>query len=332
MRSSSQWRGKRVAVLGGPGFIGSYVVEQLEAAGADVRVVCRSASHFDRFLAHLRGRVEMREADCSVREEACRAVRGCDVALDLAATVAGIAMNRNRPAQMFASNASLVVPIFEACVAEDVGRVLYVSSACVYPNHAPVPTPEEEGFVGDPELTNLGYGWSKRMGEVAARLYAAEYGLSVAVVRPYNAYGPRDEFGLATAHVIPSLIRRAEEESGGELVVWGSGKQTRSFIFAADLAQGMLLAAERAPNAVPINLGSAEEVTIGDLARLIVELAGSGKRVVFDTGKPDGHVRRQPDHRRASELLGFTAPTPLREGLARTIAYYRRIRGQLSVA
>lgn len=309
-------------MLGGTGFVGSHVVELLERGGAIVRAVCRSAAHFDRFLHHLRGRVEMVEADCRIPEDARRAVRSSEVVLDLAGAVAGIAVNRSRPAWMFANNASLVVPIFEACVAEGVARVLYVSTACVYPADASIPTPEDEGFRGEPEPTNLGYGWAKRLGEVAARLYAAEYGLRIAVVRPYNAYGPRDDFAPATAHVIPGLIRRIEEEDG-DLVVWGSGRQTRSFIYVEDLAEGILLAAERADGPLPINLGSAEEITVGELARLIVELAGRPRRVGFDTSKPDGHARRQPDLRRARERLGFVARTPLREGLERTIAHYR---------
>lgn len=323
---SSWWGGKRVVVLGGTGFVGSHVAEHLVRAGARVRLVCRSAAHLDR-IPHLRGEVEMVEADCANREGAQAAVRGQEVALHLAATVAGIEVNRSRPAWMFANNARLATSVFDACVVEGVGRVLYVSSACVYAGDASIPTPEEEGFRGEPETTNLGYGWAKRMGEVAARLYAAEYGLSVAVVRPYNAYGSRDNFAPETAHVIPSLIRRVEEDEG-DLIVWGSGRQSRSFIYVEDLAEGILLAAERADGGEPVNLGSPEEIAIGELARLIVELTDRRKRVVFDMSKPDGHARRQPDLGQAQRRLGFRARTPLSEGLPRAIAFYRQFVGR----
>lgn len=322
-----EWSGVRVAVLGGAGFVGSHLVERLVARGASVRVVTRSASRARRFLGPVLPKLEVVEADCGDAVSVRRAVRASDVVFHLAATVAGIAVNRRRPAHMFASNARLIVPVLDACVGEGVRRFVYVSSACVYPPDAPVPTTEEFGSAGEPEETNLGYGWAKRIGEIAARLYAAEYGLSAAVIRPYNAYGPRDDFEPESAHVIPSLIRRAVNEPGDALVVWGSGTQTRSFLYVEDLADGLVLAAEHAPDASPINLGSEEEVRIGDLARLVVELAGNDKEIVFDTTKPDGQPRRRPDLSRARATLGFTAGTSLREGLERTIQYYRETLG-----
>lgn len=322
--ASRWWRGKRVSVLGGAGFIGSHLVERLLTADANVRVVTRSAATAGRFLEPILDRVEVVQADCGDPDGARRAVRSCDVVVHLAATVAGIAVNRLHPATMFAENVRLVVPVFDACVAEGVQKVLYTSSACVYPGNAPIPTGEELGFVGDPEETNLGYGWAKRVGELCARFYAEEHGLQVAIVRPYNAYGPRDDFDLRTSHVIPSLIRRALEEPGGELVVWGSGRQTRSFIFVSDLVYALMLAVEKAPGAEPINIGSVEEVMIGDLARTVARLTGCGKSVVFDVTKPDGQLRRQPELRRAKEELGFVAQISLTEGLARSIEFYNR--------
>lgn len=314
--------GRRIAVLGGTGFIGSHVVERLLGQGAEVRVVTRSKAHAEKFLAHVGARIEVVAADCSDLVQATRALRSCDGVIHLAGTVAGISLNRTRPALMFARNASLVVPILDACVSNAVERLVVTSSACVYARDVTIPTPEDEGFQGDPEVTNLGYGWAKRMAEVACRLYALEYGLRTSVLRPYNAYGPRDDFAVGTSHVIPSLVRRLETEDG-DLVVWGSGAQTRSFIYVEDVAEATLRALECVPGPEPMNVGSEEEISIGELARLIAELAGSRKRVVFDTTKPDGQRRRQPRLERAKELLGFEATTTLRDGLTKTIQDFR---------
>lgn len=322
-RAANSWAERHVAVLGGAGFIGSHVTELLARLGAKTRAIGRQAAPE---ALRSRDAVEFRQADCREMAEVRSAIRGTSVVIHLAGTVGGIQLNRARPAWMFSNNLSTVLPVLDACVAEDIERVLYVSSACVYARDVTIPTPEGEGFVADPEETNLGYGWAKRVGEVASRLYAREYGLHIGVVRPYNAYGPRDDFSPATSHVIPALIRRIEDEPGDELIVWGTGRQTRSFIYVEDLAEGILAAAAAANVADPVNLGSDEEVSIGELAQLLVDLAGSHKRVVFDTSKPDGQLRRQPDLRRAREALGFAARTSLRDGAGATIEYFRSTR------
>lgn len=308
-------------MLGGTGFLGSHVVELLLSEGARVRVATRSLTRQPRASGPHRDRVEFVEADCANVAGARAAARGSEIVIHMAGEVAGIEKNRSRPATMFAENARLLLPVFDACVAERVPRVVYVSSACVYGDQVRLPTPEDDGFVGDPEETNLGYGWAKRMGEVIARLYAKEHGLSVAILRPYNAYGPRDHFEPQVSHVIPSLIRRVHEEAG-DLVVWGSGRPTRSFVYCDDVARGVLALADVVPNGMPINIGSDEEVTIDHLAHLIIETSRVRKRVVFDTSRPDGQLRRHPDLRRA-RALGFTALTTLQDGLDRTISWFQ---------
>jgi GDP-L-fucose synthase len=159
------------------------------------------------------------------------------------------------------------------------------------------------------------------MQEYLTSAYVEEYGLNAGIVRPFNAYGPRDDFFRQTNHVIAGLITRV---CNGEnpLMVWGTGKQTRSFLYVTDFARGLLEACAHEHMRGPVNLGSDEEITIGNLAHLIVELSGKQIDICFDTSKPDGQPRRACDTRKAKEMLGFHAQVPLRVGLAKTIAWY----------
>ncbi|HLY21475.1 MAG TPA: NAD-dependent epimerase/dehydratase family protein [bacterium] len=317
----SFWIGKRVLVTGGAGFIGSHLVERLVALGAAVTVPLRSADARRDHLAGVLDRVALPVADLGRWEECAAAVAGHDVVMNLAARVGGIQYNIDHPASIFRENMTIFMNVIEAARIAGVKRFLVVSSACVYPRECSVPTPEEEGFAGTPEPTNEGYGWSKRMEEFLGAAYARQYGLSVAIARPYNAYGPRDNFNPDSSHVIPALIRRI---FAGEnpLRVWGTGEQTRTFLYVTDFVEGLIAAAERYPEADAVNIGSTEEVTIRDLAHLIVELSGRRVAVEFDVSRPGGQPRRTCDTAKAERVLGFHAAVPLREGLRRTIEWY----------
>jgi nucleoside-diphosphate-sugar epimerase len=222
------------------------------------------------------------------------------------------------------------IQMLDAARDRDVERMVVVSSACVYPRDCQAPTPEEEGVRDAPEATNAGYGWSKRMVEFLALAYAEEFGLNIGIVRPFNLYGPRDDFFRPSNHVIPGIVTRL---FNGErpLTVWGSGRQTRSFLFVEDMVRGVLMAGARPDVSGPLNLGSDEEITIADLSRLIVELSGLDVDIVLDPTKPDGQPRRACDTRRARAELAYEARTPLREGLARTIDWYLRARRTVAV-
>jgi GDP-L-fucose synthase len=184
------------------------------------------------------------------------------------------------------------------------------------------PAPESEGFVDDPEETNLGYGWAKRFLEIQARCYAQQFPIKIALARPYNSYGPRDDFAPETSHVIPALIRKVLE-GPGPIEVWGDGSQTRSFLYVSDFVEGLLRVMERHPACEPINIGSEEEIRVGDLVQLIIDLCGSRFEVRFDPSRPSGQPRRIGDYTRARRLLGFEARVPLATGLAKTIEWYR---------
>ena len=315
------WAGKAVLVTGATGFIGSHVVEALLDRKARVRAVGRSRQRLDAALGERAGQVEFLEGDLTSPDCSRAACAGMEVVCHLAAQVAGVEYNKHHPGTMLTNNVAIGLHLLDAAARAQVGRFLCVSSACVYRSHCPIPTPESEGFLEDPEATNFGYGWAKRILEVQARSYLQEFGIKVAIVRPYNTYGPRDNFEWETSHVIPALIRKVMEGQD-PIIVWGDGTQTRSFLYVSDLVDGLLRAVEHYPVGDPVNLGTEEEVTVADLVRMIVDLSGRPARIVFDTSRPAGQARRNGDFTKAREKLGFVPRVSLREGLRRTIQWY----------
>lgn len=320
MTASAFWSGKRVVVTGGAGFVGSHVVDALLERGTDVTVIDQLSPHKQERLSHVRDRIRILNLELGTSGHP-EAFRGHDVVLHLAARVGGIRYNVQHQGTMLRDNVLLAVNVLDAAREAKVERVLVVSSACVYPQPCALPTPESEGFRDLPEPTNLGYGWAKRTAELLAQTYAEEFGMRIAIARPYNVYGPRDHFESPDAHVIASLIHRL---ISGEnpLVVWGDGTVNRSFIYVTDLARGLLELIERYPKPDPVNLGTDEEVTIRDLTQLIVKLSGRNITVQFDPSMPSGQPRRQCDTSKAKRVAGYTARVPLAEGLANTIAWY----------
>lgn len=314
---------RRVLVLGGSGFIGSHVVEQLLALGAVPIVLSRVEG--PPFLAHLSG-IDHRRGSLEDVDILDAAARDSSVVLNLAASVAGIEYNAAHPATMFMENMGMFFNAVQAAQKARVERFLVTSSACVYPRVCSIPTPEEEGFAGSPEPTNEGYGWAKRMEEFVGAAAAREFGLSVAIARPYNAYGPRDDFSVEKSHVIPSLIRKAAAARDGTFSVWGDGSHSRSFLYVDDFARGLLEVAARYPRADAVNIGNAEETTIRELAELIgaevSRISGRTVRPRFDTAGLTGQPRRRCDTAKAARLLGYEARVPLGEGLRRTVEWY----------
>lgn len=316
------WTNKRVLVTGGAGFIGSFVVEKLVAKGAKVRVLDNFQNGSKANLRRVSSKIRIIEGDCGDPKTGFLACKGVDIVMNLAARVGGIEYNRTHQATMLRDNLLIGTVMLEAARKANVERFLVVSSACVYPHDCSVPTPESEGFLNEPEPTNGGYGWAKRMGEKLGEYYSEEYGMKVGIVRPYNCYGPRDHFDPETSHVIPALIKRVLDGEN-PVTVWGSGNQTRAFLYVEDLAEGMMLAIEKYPTPDPLNLGTDEEISIKDLVKKIILLSDKKSNVFFDRSKPDGSPRRNSDNRKAREQLGFTPKIHLDEGLKRTTAWYR---------
>jgi len=329
--STSFWTGKAVLVTGAAGFIGSHLVEALVDRGARVRAIGRSRRRFNAALLERAGEVEFLEGDLMDPAFAAAASAGIEVVCHLAARVAGVAYNASHPATMLTENAVLGLQVMAAAARAGVERVLCMSSACVYRADCAISTPESEGFLDDPEPTNFGYGWAKRFLEVQAIAYQREFGMKVAIVRPYNTFGPRDDFAWQTSHVIPALIRKVMDGSD-PVVVWGDGTQTRTFLYVSDVVEGSLKALECYAVGDPVNLGTDEEVTIADLVRMIVELSGRAPRLVFDARQPVGQVRRHGDSTKAKERLQFSPRVSLREGLRRTIQWYAKHRSTSEVS
>lgn len=312
---------KKVLVTGGTGFIGSHLVDQLEKFGAQITlsVYPNITKELSSISNH---QIKLIKADLTKQQDCNLIAKNQDYIFNLAAVVGGIEYNRLHPASLFRNNSLIGINMLEAARLAKVKRFLTVSSACVYRREAPVPTKEVEGFVDEPEPTNYGYGWGKRVAELAAKTYHQEYGMNIAVVRPYNAYGPRDHFNNLNAHVIPSLISRVFSAKD-QITVWGDGSPTRAFIYVNDVVQGMLLAIQNSTDADPINLGTSEEISIKSLIELIINISNKKLKISYDKTKANGQPRRNCDSFRAKELLGFVAKTNLKQGLNQTINWYK---------
>lgn len=316
------WIGKKVLVTGGAGFIGSHVVEKLVARGAKVSVMDNLISGNLKNLENVKHEVIFIKGDCAVLTEAQKACNGQNIVMNLAAKVGGIEYNRTHQATMFRDNLPIETTMIEAARKAKVDRFLVVSSACVYPHDCSIPTPESEGFLDEPEPTNGGYGWAKRMGEKIGEYYAQEFRMKIGIVRPYNCYGPRDHLDPEKSHVIPALIKRVFEGEN-PVKVWGSGSQTRAFLYVEDLAEGMILAIEKYPKSDPINLGTDDEISVKDLINKIIKISGINTKIEFDISKPDGSPRRNSDNKKAIAKIGFKPQVSLEDGLKNTINWYR---------
>jgi GDP-L-fucose synthase len=320
------FRNRSVAVTGGTGFIGSHVIEQLLCLGARPIVLSRRPERA--FLQNCVHRIELRQCDLEAYESTRNALKGASTVLNLAAKVAGLEYNSTHAASIFHENMQIFLNVIKAVQDLKAERFLVTSSACVYPRFCSIPTPEDEGSVGEPEPTNSGYGWAKRMQEYLGIQYARDFGLSVAIARPYNAYGPRDNFDPASSHVIPALIRKAFESTDGFLDVWGDGSHSRSFLYVDDFAHSLLEVTARYPVADPINLGAEEETTIRDLATQIASLVSQIRGVPiqprFEPAGLTGQPRRCCDASKANRVLGFQNQVALSEGLRRTVEWFAK--------
>ena len=297
----------RVLVTGGAGFLGSHLVERLEAECNEV-FVPRSAEY------DLRREADVERLFADARPE---------VVFHLAALAGGIGANRAQPGRFWYENLLMGAYVLEQSRLAGVGKLVTLGTICEYPKFAPVPFREDDLWNGYPEETNAPYGIAKKTHLVGGQAYRAQYGMDVIHLLPVNLYGPRDNFDLDTSHVIPALIRKMEE-SPERVVLWGDGSPTREFLYVEDCAEGIALAAALYDGAEPVNLGSGQEISIHDLAELVADVVGFEGEVEWDTSKPNGQPRRQLDVTRARELFGFEARTPLREGIERTVAWFRQ--------
>ena len=306
----SFWNNRRVVVSGGSGFLGSFVVEKLRAAGCREITVPRS------------GKYDLRE-----KADAVRLYQDArpDIFIHLAAVVGGIGANRSNPGRFFYDNAAMGMHVIEAARIVGVEKFVCVGSICSYPKFTPVPFREENFWNGYPEETNAPYGLAKKMLLVQLQACRQQYGMNGIYVTPVNLYGPGDNFDLESSHVIPALIRKcweAKQTRKAEVVAWGTGSATREFLYVEDAAEAILLAAEKYEKSELVNLGSGEEISIRDLLEKIRSLVGYEGLLRWDTEKPDGQPRRCLDTSRALAEFGWRAKTPLLDGLRETIRWF----------
>jgi GDP-L-fucose synthase len=313
----SFWSDKRILVTGGAGFLGSFVVEKLikeKNVNPKAMVVPRS-----------------KDMDLRIWENCVKVVKDVDIVLHLAGKGGGIGYNRRYSATLFYDNILMNTQLMEAARLEEVEKFVGIGTVCSYPKYTPVPFKEENLWNGYPEETNASYGLSKKMMLVQSQAYRQQYGFNSVHLLMVNLYGPRDNFDPESSHAIPALIKKMVDtklEGRNEVVVWGTGKASREFLYVEDAAEGVLLATEKYNKPDPVNLGASREITIKELVDLIAQLVGYNGKIIWDTSKPDGQPRRCLDTSKAKKELGFEAKTDFKEGLKRTIEWYMKMYAQ----
>jgi GDP-L-fucose synthase len=302
-------RNAKVLVTGGHGFLGRHVVEAFRARGIEP--------------------ITFRSSECDLRDwkqtQALFEDVRPDVLVHIAWTGGGIGYMREHPGSIARDNTLMACHVIEASRIYGAKKFVGIGSVCSYPKYTEVPFREEDLWNGYPEETNAPYGISKKMMLVLTQSFAEEFGLDGVHLLMVNMYGPWDNFDLASSHVIPAMIRKflaAKERGDSEVTLWGDGSPTREFVYVSDAAEAVALATERYDSPKPVNIGSATEASIRDLATRIQDLVGYRGEIVWDTTKPNGQPRRKLDVSKAKERFGFEARTPLEEGLQRTFRWY----------
>ncbi|HYA15522.1 MAG TPA: GDP-L-fucose synthase [Syntrophales bacterium] len=309
-------KNKRITVTGGKGFLGHHLVNKLRERGYD-HIDAISSSDYD--LTHLDNIIRM------------YADKRPDIVIHLAARVGGIGYNRENPATLFYANLIMGAQLIHEGYLRNIDKFVAIGTVCAYPKFTPVPFKEDDLWNGYPEETNAPYGLAKKMMLVQSQAYRQQYGFNSIFLIPVNLYGPRDNFDPQSSHVIPSLIKKcidANLNNEREIIVWGSGRATREFIYVEDAAEAIILATESYNKNDPVNIGTGREISIKDLVELITELTGFQGKIIWDEGKPDGQPRRMLNTARAFQEFGFTAKTSLRDGLKKTIDWYREVKGR----
>jgi GDP-L-fucose synthase len=304
------FQNRRVVVTGGAGFLGKYVTEGLKKRGCK-NILVPKIEDYD--LINIDDINQMYD-DMKP-----------DIVIHLAAVVGGIGANRKHPGEFFYKNLVMGVQLIEQGRLRNIEKFVAIGTVCAYPKFTPVPFREENIWDGYPEETNAPYGLAKKMLLVQSQSYRVEYGFNSIFLLPVNLYGPGDNFNPAASHVIPALIKKCVDaiESGADHIdCWGTGSASREFIYAADAAEGILLATELYNSSEPVNIGAGFEITIKELVEKIVKLTGFTGEIRWDTSRPDGQPRRRLDVSRAKEYFGFEAKTDFDKGLKTTIDWY----------
>jgi len=313
---SDFFKNRRIAVTGGAGFLGGYIIDGLRKRGCE-KILVPKIEEYN--LVNPADVVRMYD-DMKP-----------DIVVHLAAVVGGIGANRQHPGKFFYENLMMGVQLIEQGRLRNLEKFVAIGTVCSYPKFTPVPFREDDLWNGYPEETNAPYGLAKKMLLVQSQSYRTEYGFNSIFLVPVNLYGPGDNFNPDSSHVIPALIKKcvdAIDAGDDHIVCWGTGKASREFIYVDDAAEGILLATERYNGPQPVNIGAGFEITIKDLVDRIVKLTGFKGQIRWDSSSPDGQPRRRLDVSRAKQLFGFEAQMTFDEGLKRTIDWYLKNRSR----
>jgi len=324
----SYWNNKRVIVTGGAGFLGSHVIEKLEAEGCENIFVVRSADYDLK-----------KESDVArLFEDLARGKDGwagsqlgrpADVLVHLAGLVGGIGANKASPAEYFYENLMMGVLTFHYAWKNSLEKFVAAGAGCGYPEHAPIPLKETSFWDGRPQYVSSPYSLAKRMLLVQSDAYWRQYQFPSVIAVPGNIYGPHDNFDLENAHVVPALVRKfveAVDDGVSEIEVWGTGTPTRDFVYAGDVAEGMLRAGGLYQGSEVVNMSAGIDTSISQVVDTLVGISGFGGDIKWNTDRPDGQSRRLFDMSKARDDLGFEARTSLRDGLQITFDWYRENR------
>ncbi|OGW75934.1 MAG: GDP-fucose synthetase [Omnitrophica bacterium RBG_13_46_9] len=305
------WQDKRVLVTGGKGFLGSYVVARLKELGCG-NIFVPESKNYDLVNMEAVKRVYKDSKPSFV--------------IHLAARVGGIGANRADPSGFFYDNLMMGTQLMEEGRKLGVEKFVVLGTICSYPKFAPLPFKEKDLWNGYPEETNAPYGLAKKIHLVQAMAYRQQYGFNAIFLLPVNLYGPGDNFDSETSHVIPAVIKKcfdAIKEKRDEIIAWGTGEPTREFLYVKDCAEAILLATEKYNKPDPVNIGAGFEISIKDLVGMIAAETGFKGKILWDASKPDGQPRRMLDTSKARAEFGFIADTPLKEGLKKTVEWYK---------
>jgi len=304
-------KNKKILITGGDGFLGRHLVKNL--------LEKRGVLEKNLFLP------TFKDIDLRNQKNCQKAVKGQDVVIHLAARVGGIGVNRKKPGEFFYDNLVMGSHLMEEARRARVKKFVAIGTICCYPEITPVPFREKNLWKGYPEKTNAPYGLAKKMLLVQAEAYRQQYGFNAIFLMPVNLYGPGDNFDLDSSHVIPALINRcfeAVKHHKKNIVVWGTGRARREFLFVEDCAEAIILATEKYNRSDPVNIGSGNEISIKKLAYLISKIVGFKGEIIWDKSMPDGQLRRCLDVSLAKKEFGFSARTSFETGLKKTIDWY----------
>jgi len=306
---------KRITITGGKGFLGKHLVRAFHDKGYRYITVA-----------------DLPEYNLIRIEDVRRLYEETtpDIVVHLAAKVGGIGFNRENPGALFYENIMMGVQLIHEGYLHGIEKFVALGTICAYPKFTPVPFREDDLWNGYPEETNAPYGLAKKMMLVQSQAYRQQYGFNSIFLLPVNLYGPGDNFDPGSSHVIPALIKKcvdARVKGDATVEVWGTGKATREFFYVEDAARAIVEATEKYNKSEPVNIGAGFEISIHDLAMLIVELTGYRGEIRWNPANPDGQPRRMLDTARAFQEFGFRSTTDFREGLKKTIDWYEHNSG-----